>query len=242
MAGRHGKGTTVLMDGWDMGEILNSIETPATIDTAETTVFNSANDSKTYVTGVADATLTAGGFFVSSSSDASVENTLADAVNTSSPQVWTWYPDGTSTGNVGYGLTSFETGYTITSPVDGTIDISLDGQVTDGRDRVLSLQLLSCGITSTGQGTGLDNSAATTNGGIGYFQRITNTTNDFKVAIQDSANNTTFQDILSFTSGTSRTAERVVITGAVKQYVRATHTTTGALGTAINYNVGFRRK
>ena len=239
---KHGKGTTVLMDGWDMGDILNSIETPATVDTAETTVFNSSNDSKTYVTGVADATLTAEGFFVSSSSDSSVENTLADAINTTGSQVWTWWPGGSNIGNAGYGLTSFETGYTITSPVDGTVDISLDGQVTDGRDRLISLRTLSCGAASTGNGSNVDNDAATTSGGIGYYQRVTNSTNDFKVIIQHSAAGTTFDDLISFTSGTGRTAQRATVTGTIKQFTREVHTSTGALGTSIFFNTGLRRK
>lgn len=238
----HGKGTKLLMDGWLMHDITNSFENPATVDTAETTVFNSSG-AKTYVTGVKDATLTAEGFFVSSSSDSSVEDTLHSALPTSGLNVWSYWPNGTSTaGNSGYGMTSIETGYTITSPVDGTIDISVDGQVSDGSDRIESLQLLSCAVTSTGQGTGLDGGAASTNGAIGYFQRVTNTTNAITVAIQDSNNNSTFANLISFSSVTSRAGERVAVAGTVKQYVREVHTTTGALGTGIQFSVGFKRK
>jgi len=232
MAGIHGKGTIVLMD-----------ETPVTVDVAETTVFNSAGDSKEYVTGNADATLTAGGFWPASSSDSlSVDATLSAALATSSLNVWTYWPDGTSTGKFGYGVTSIETGYTITTPVDGTIDVSVDGQVSDGRDRIESLRTLSCGVTSTGNGASDDNGAASTNGGIGYLQRITNSTNDFDVAIQHSAVGTTWDDLIQFSSGTGRTGERIAVAGTVKQFTREVHTTTGALGTAIFFNVGFRRK
>jgi len=237
----HGKGTKILMDGWDMGNVLNSVETPLTADTAETTVFNSSG-TKTYVVGVQDATLSAEGFFVSSSSDGSVESTLAGALSSSDLNVWTWWPNGTSTGNAGFGVTAIETGYTITSPVDGTVDISIEGQVSDGRDRLRSLRILSCGVTSTGNGAGVDGVSASTQGGIGYFQRVTNSTNDFKVIIQDSNNNSTFDNLISFTSGTGRTGERIAVAGEVKRYVREVHTTTGALGTAINFSAGFSRK
>jgi hypothetical protein len=237
----HGKGTVVLMDGWLMSDVLNSIETPATVDTAESTVFNSSG-SKSYVTGVADATLTAEGFFVSSSSDSSVEDTLHSALPTSSLNVWTWWPEGTSTGKFGFGLTSIETGYTITNPVDGTIDISVDGQVSDGRDSIESLRRLSCGATSTGNGASDDNTVATTNGGIGYYQRTTNSTNDFLVAIQHSAVGTTWDNLIAFSSGTGRTGERIAVAGTVKRFTREVHTTTGVLGTAINFSVGFKRK
>jgi len=240
-----GKNTEVLMDGWKMSDVLNSIETPVTVDTAETTVFNSSG-VKTYVTGNADATLTAEGFWPASSSDANtVESTLSAALATSSLNVWTWYPNGTNTGNAGYGATSIETGYSITSPVDGTVDISIDGQVSDGRDRILSLRPLSCGVTASATGTAgvaIDNSAATTNGGIGYFQRVTSSTKSLTVVIQDSNNNTTFDNLISFTAATARTGERIAVAGEVKQYVREVHTTTGVLGTAIDFNAGFRRK
>ena len=241
MAGIHGKGTKLLMDGWPMHDVTNSFDNPATVDTAETTVFNSSG-SKTYVTGVADATLTAEGFFVSSSSDSSVEDVLHSALPTSGLNVWTYWPQGTSTGNVGRGMTSIETGYTITSPVDGTIDISVEGQVSDGADRLISLRTLSCGAASTGNGANLDGGAASTNGGIGYYQRVTNSTNDFKVIIQHSAVGTTFDNLISFTSGTGRTAERATVTGTIKRFTREVHTTTGALGTSIFFNAGLRRK
>ena len=238
----HGKNTKLLMDGWAMHDVTNSFDNPATVDTAETTVFNSSG-SKSYVTGVADATLTAEGFFVSSSSDGSVEDVLHSALPTSGQNVWSYWPAGTSTGNAGRGMTSIETGYTITSPVDGTIDISIDGQISDGADRIISLQLLSCAVTSTGQGVGLDNTAATTNGGIGYYQRTSGSTNDILVAIQDSNNNSTFADLIAFSSGSSRSGQRIAVAGTVKQYVREVHTTTGpAISAGINFNVGFRRK
>ena len=42
MAG-HGKRTEVYANGWKVSDYFNSIETIATVDTAETTVFNSSD-------------------------------------------------------------------------------------------------------------------------------------------------------------------------------------------------------
>ena len=235
-----GKNTKVILDGWPMHDILNSIETPATVDTFETSVFNTSG-AKTYVPGNSDATLSAEGFFVSSSSDSSVESTLASAISSTGSQVWTWWPDGTSTGKTGYGLTSFETGYTITSPVDGTVDISIEGQVTDGRDTIESLRSLT-GASTTGNSASDDNTAATTNGGIGYLQRTSNSTRGLLPAIQHSAVGTTWDDLIAFTSDASRDGQRVAVAGEVKRFTRSEHTLSTGSTSSITFQVGFRRK
>lgn len=243
MAGIHGKGTKVLMDGWDMSRWLNSIETPVTVDTAETTVFNSSG-TKTYITGNADATIIAEGFWAASSSDAAgVEADLVSALSSSALNVWTYWPEGTSTGRAGSGVTSIETGYTVTSPVDGTIDISIEGQVSNGRDRLLSHTELSAKST-TGNAVGsIDNSVASTNGGIGYLQRTDSSTRHASIFIADSANNSTFDPFISFTTGTTgRIGERIAASGTVKQYTVASWVLSTGSTAAVTFQVGFSRK
>lgn len=241
MAGIHGKNTEVFMDGFQMSNILNSIETPVTVDTAETTVFNSSG-VKTYVTGNADATITAEGFWQGSSSDAlSVDGILTTALETSGLNVWSYWPEGTSTGKFGYGVTSIETGYSITSPIDGTVDVTIDGQVSNGRVSLESLRSLSAASTS-GNNASDDNTAATTNGGVGYLQRITNSTRGLLPAIQHSAAGTTWDDLIAFSSDVARDGQRIAVAGEVKQFTRSEHTLSTGSTTAVIFQVGFHRK
>ena len=59
MAFVHGKGTTVLLNAYDLSAYLNGADQTITVETAETTCFGSS--AKSYVTGLRDGTVSVGG-------------------------------------------------------------------------------------------------------------------------------------------------------------------------------------
>ena len=241
----HGKGTKVYLDGIRGDNFLNSIETPVTVDTAETTIFNSSN-VKTYIPGNADANLAAAGMWEGSSSES--DEFLSGFVGSSSPKVLNWYPDSDALGNFGFGTQVYETGYNINSPVDGVVTVSVDGQADNGKFSVESLRALTTTNTTgslsatTASGTADDNSAATTSNGIGWFQRVDTSTGAIVPKIQHSANNSTWDDLISFSSGTTRNGQRVAAgTTTIKRYTRAEWTITGSSTLSFNFHIGFTR-
>lgn len=242
----HGKSVDVFMSGFNMGDVLNAVDTPMTIDTAETTVFNSTQGRKSYVSGHSDATLTAGGLYSGTTDGLSQD--LLDFLQGTTEQVWTWYPKGDAIGNFGHGMSTLETGYNITSPVQGVVETSIDGQSNTARERVESLGTLTV-VSSSANGTADDNTAATTNGGVGYLQRITNSTTRLTAAsIQHSNNNSTWDDIVAFTTtptGAKNGGERVLASAqGIKRYTRykVTVSTTGPpASTAMQVQFGFVR-
>lgn len=242
----HGKRVDIFMSGFNMGDVLNAVDTPMTIDTAETTVFNSTQCRKSYVSTLSDATLTAGGLY--SGSTASVSQDLLDFLQGTTEQVWTWYPKGDAIGNLGHGMSALETGYNISSPVNGVVEISIDAQSNTARERVESLGTLT-NVSSSASGTADDNTVASTNGGVGYIQRITNSTTRLTAAsIQHSNNNSTWDDIVAFTTsptGAKNGGERVLASAQdVKRYTRykVTVSTTGPpSSTEMKLQFGFVR-
>lgn len=235
----HGKSSVVLANGVNFSNYLNSIETPMEVDTAETTVFNSSG-AKSYIPGLKDATLSAEGFYDGSSG--SVDSILTSVLGASTPIVWTWYPQGTAAGNYGYGMQTIETSYSLSSPVDEVVTISVEGQSkSGGRDRVESLLALTAETTS-GNGSSDDNAAATTNGGVGYFQRTDNSTKGVTPVIQHSSAATSWATLVAFSSGTAKGGQRIAVAGSVKRYTRASWTITGSTLVSTTLHFGFNRR
>lgn len=59
MAKYHGKNTHITVDGVDLSDYFDDVTIPNSIDVAETSTFG--QDAKTYVEGLSDATIDAGG-------------------------------------------------------------------------------------------------------------------------------------------------------------------------------------
>ena len=214
----HGKNAEAYANGFKVSDFFMSIETDATVDTAETTVLNSSN-VKTYIPGKIDATLSGEGLFEGTTNGIDAE--LSRALASSSDILWLIYPEGSAIGGFGYGLKTVQTSYGITAPVDDVVSTTVDGQSVLGRDRVESLKSISVVTANTGVETVDDNTAATTVGGTAYLQKTENVRNLTSAAIQDSNNNTTFAALVSFTASTGVGAERIAVSGEVKRYTRA---------------------
>lgn len=233
----HGKAAVVLMSGVNMSNYLKSFEAPQSADTAETTVFNSSG-AKSYVPGNKDATLSGEGIFDA----ANIDNTLKTALGSTTPKVWTYWPQGASTGSYGYGLKTYQTAYNITSPVEDVVSLSVEGQSKVGSDRVVSLFNLSNIASSCGNGNNNNYGAASTKGGVGYIQRTDTGTRMLTPIIQHSSAGSSWATLLSFTASTGKGGERVDVSGSVKQYTRLKYNISSGSTKAVTVNVGFSRR
>ena len=236
MTGTHGKQARTYINGYDLSAYLNSFGVAQTADTVETSAFSSSD--KTYVVGLRDATVSAEGFFAGST----VETDYVFDQALGSTALWSYYPAGPALSNAGYGAKTIETSYEITSPIDGVVSVTAEGQAILGADRILSHHDL-IAETTTGAETSIDATAASTRGAIGYLQ-VTGFTlgQTAQITIEDSSAGTSWATLISFSSGGTIGAQRAISSsGTVKRFTRAAWTISSSSG-SVTFNVGMKRK
>jgi hypothetical protein len=238
MAFIHGKSTGVFFNGTNLSSYFNEASVSQDIETAEVTAFG--NSAKSYITGLKDGTMSLSGMF--DGQQGAIDEVLSAALNTETAAAVTITPDGATFGKVCMSGASLETSYEISSPVGDVVSASMEVQVTGGVDRGILLAALSA-VTVTGVGTAVDNAASSSNGGVAYLHVTANAHNagsTFKV--QHSADNTTFVDLVTFTTvaTTATGGERIAVSGTVNRYVRASHTLAGT--GSVTYSIAFSRK
>lgn len=239
MAYTHGKNTAVLYGAANLSAFFNEATASRVVETAETTAFG--DSAKTYIVGLQDGTLSLSGMF--DGNTAAVDETLSTTIGADANDVISVAPEGLTAGKVAFSAAVKQTSYEISSPVGDVVAASLEVQADGGVDRAVVLAG-NAAVTSNGTGASQDNTASSANGGAAYLHVTANTRNGsstFKV--QHSSDNTTFVDLATFTSvGTSSTtAERVVVSGTVNRYLRASHAPGGSTG-SVTYSMTFARR
>lgn len=223
----HGKSAKILVNGYDLTSYLKSGGVAKTADTAETSALGDA--AKTYVPGQGDATFSGEGMM--DGTVGAVDDVFNTALGADGSEL-AYLPAGDALGQTGYGLQSIVTSYEVTSPVDDVVQVSMEAQGSGGAERVVTQHALAA-RTGTSTGTGVDGTAATSAGAAAYLH-VTgrNGAASAVVKIQDSADNSTFADIVTFaTVAADHASERVEIAGAVRRYTRASWTVTGGTAT-----------
>jgi hypothetical protein len=145
-------------------------------------------------------------------------------------------PEGNSVGAGAIVLVADDTSYEVSSAIADIVQASAEFQSTDAVEHG---KILSSGstVTTTGNGTGVDNGASTTNGGAGFLSVPVNTRNgNITVKIQHSADNSTFADLVTFAvvSGTTTTSEKIEVADGttINRYLRVNYTVAGSTGSA----------
>ena len=229
---RHGKNTAVFVDEYDFSTYLNDASAATTIDTAETSAFGT--EAKTYIVGHSDGTISLAGMFegtASTGTDQHFATSLAGA-----EQLVIVATEGHAVGRRAVMMKSENTSYEPSSPIGDVVQMSVEFQADEGLGHGV---LVSSGssVSATGNGTGVDNGASSSNGGYGYLSVPVNTRNgNITVKIQHSADNSTFADLVTFTvvSTTTKTSERIVVASGttINRYLRVNYTVAGSTGSA----------
>lgn len=140
------------------------------------------------------------------------------------------YFHGTALGGHAAGLLGRQVSYDWARGADGslagTVQVLSDGSSVDwGEQLTVGKQ----NFASTAAGTGVDYTAVSTLfGAVGYLQVFSLGSGTATVAIQDSADNVSFANIIAFTAATGRTQERVAtgLTATIRRYLRVNVTGT----------------
>ena len=239
MANRHGRDTKVLLGKYDISAYLNEATPSMSIDTAETSTFGSS--AKTYITGMNDGTVSLNGLFDGDA--AAISAVFEDIINNDlTPVITIAYDGGLTAGRDCTLATGKQTSYEIGAPVADVVSLSGELQVTGGLRQGI---ILASGAQSASTiSTGIDNAALTTLGATANLHVTANTRNTATIIkVQHSVDNSTYVDLISFTSvgSTVITSETLTASGTVNRYLRANTTLTAGTG-SITFTISTARR
>lgn len=243
---RHGKGTRVLLDQYDLSAYFKDASSSRIVETGETTGFGS--QAKTYIIGLSDATVSLSGMFEATDTvgEKGVDPVLTAALAQDAGDYLTHCPGGFAVGRTAQiGLVK-ETKYEVSAPVGDIVSISVEFQCDGGLDNGAVLAAATTVSTATvTNGTNVDNTVLTSTGAVANLHVTSNAnTAATNIKVQHSVDGTTFVDLVSFTAvsaSTKATQQVTVASGTtINRYVRAVATTT-ATG-AVTYTVAFARR
>ena len=226
----HGKNVNVFVNEYDFSTYFNDVSASSMVETAEVSAFGSS--AKEYIVGLTDGTVSLSGMFDGTATGTDV--VFSAVLGSTTKQNVIVAPSGHSNGASAIMLEADDTSYEVSGAVADVVQTSAEFQSSDGVEHG---KILSSGsaISATGSGTSVDNAASSANGGVGFVSVPTNTRNgNITVKVQQSADNSTFTDLITFTvvSSTAKTFQRVEVTGTVARYLRVNYTVAGSTGTA----------
>lgn len=219
----HGKDAKFLANGYDLSTYFSSVSQAGSAETAEVTTLG--NSSKAYIAGLKDSTFSVEGYYDASAGGS--DEVVAGVLGTET--VWTVVMGPDALGSRGYGAKTIGTSVETGAEIGGAVTISAEAQATTGPDAVVVLHPLAS-RTGNGNGTQVDNGAATTNGAAGYLHVTAKSgTISLVVKVQHSSDGSTWADLITFSTVTAANAsERVTATGTVNRYLRALWTLSGS--------------
>lgn len=245
MAFIHGKNTKVLVNQYDLSAFLNNTDMTWEVDTPETTTYG--NDDRVFIGGLRGSTLSFSGFYDATSAT-TVDAIIPPDLGNATAKLLSYATSGFTVGNRVYSVQSFYTNYTVSSPVDGVVGISLDTQGTGKLANAISLHNLTA-VSSDGNSTAVDQLNSSLSGGVGYLHITAiqglGAAETVTMAVQDSPSCTAgvWADVVAFTaiSCNTPTAQRVAATGGVDRYVRGEWDFSGASTGIATFTITFDR-
>ena len=235
MANVHGKDTQVLLGDVDVSGFLNAAQVATAIESGDTTTYQ--QEARTFLAGLATGSAALGGMFdgAASASDEEMEQSLKVSTLLSVGY------GGTTLGNVWKGLQILASDYSISAPVGDIVAVSYTATADEGGlSNGFSFHALAA-ETSAGEETRLDQAAATAAGCVAFLHVTAFSGTDITIKLEDSANDSAWADLLTFTQATGVTSERVAVAAAAStpdRYVKCSWTGTFS---SVTFFVGMAR-
>jgi hypothetical protein len=224
----HGKNAEAWLDGTDVSEYLNNLETAADVETAETTTFKKS--WKTHIAGAAAGVISAAGFYDPTMGE------IRDALQT--VKTITVGPGGAETvGDLVRMAAVRTTSYVESSKIGGAVAFTWAVN-SDGIDFGRVLHPMNQEM-ATGDGSAVDDGASSADGAVVHLHLTGGTLTSLDVDIEDSSDGSIWVPLDSFTQMTTTGAQRLEIAGTVQRYVRATWT---LVGTNATFGVALARR
>lgn len=233
MAFTHGKKIKVFIDKYEFTSYFREFSAPSAVDTADASTFGM--DSKAFLVGEDSGTISLNGLF-DSTALVSTDVFFAAVIGGDTKSIVIVGVQGHALGGRAVMCKADTSSYNIPSSKGDVVKAEAQFIASDG---VQSGVFLSSGssVTATGVGTGVDNGAASANGGVAYLSVPVDTRDGTVIVkVQHSADNSTFVDLVTFTTvvAATPTSERIVVAAgtAVSRYLRVSYTVAGTTGAA----------
>lgn len=236
MAFVHGRNARVILGTFSVSGYANEDNVERMVDIADTSVFGV--DAHQSIPGLQSSKVGLGGFL-----DPTQDEALDATIAVLGGKVVSSGVDGFALGKHTFHCEALTGNYTTNSSVENAVTWKLDLTATgvlDHNGRSLA-DLAQVAIDTLG--ASLDNTTTSANGGAGILHVTEFTDLDTAVfKVQHSTNNSTWVDLVTFTTATNVTSERVVVVPGttVNRYLRATADVTGT-GT-VTYQISFARR
>lgn len=232
MAFVAGKKARLLVGDFNLAAYGTSAEFGWAQDALDSTTFTT-DGAKTFVLGQDTATGKVSGYY----------DTLehADLASwKSSAQAVTFGPSGLSRGSELWMVNGVLSQFSVGSPVAGLGSFSLDVQADGLVDIGVSLHDLTA-VTGDENGTSVDGTAATTGGAAAHLHVTAfSGFSGAVVTVEDSANDSTWATIGTFTTVAGVTSQRLAIAGTVRRYTRYVADVTGT--GSVTFALGLARR
>lgn len=237
---RHGKTTGVYLAGFNASPFFNSFETARTIDTHETTPFES--ESKTFSAGLNDGSASLSGFYDTNLTGTGGDDLLQALYVAEADYPMSVFLDGgVVVGRACRMANVLSSSYAISAPVGDMVttkaDLLVDGGVRYGKCLNAKAPVTNAVVT----GAAADFGAAAPTGdwlassnGLAHIHPVDNTRSTAtEVKIQQSADNSIWVDHATYSLAAGNTTGVVVpTTGTNLRYVRALITPVAGTGSA----------
>lgn len=210
----HGKNGRMYASGYDLSCYLNSVGLDKSIDTAETSVF--CDDSKRYISGLKDATLSAEGVYDEDKD--TIDNTLNELKQ--NVNIYSYFPASDAQENEGYAFLAHKTATNFAVSITDAVNFSLAGQTTDGVDRITSITP-KIEFTANGSTDSIDLGTGGTDGALLYLHTL-GVSDDATVKVEQSVDDATWTTLHNYGTISAIGANRTSKTGVINRYIRIT--------------------
>jgi hypothetical protein len=221
----------LLLGDFALSGYVSSVSPEYTVDMLDVTTI--ADQAKAYIAGQTTGALTFDGFY-----DVAAHSDLDGWALTNQPL--SYAPQGFTLGNEVLLYDVLRAGFSVPTAASDPVKFSVTAQPTGVIGVGSSLHDLGAETSDTNH-TSVDSGVTSTVAGFVAHLHITaySGLDDVTVTIEDSANNSTFATIGTFTTATAIGGERIAASGTVRRYVRAVTDVTGS--GSVTHQVGFAR-
>jgi hypothetical protein len=226
MTAQRAKHTKVWIEGYVLTSRISDTAPSCNFDEAECSGFG---QDKGYVKGQADSALPLDGYF--SEDTGSTHEALKNAGTDGQMLITLAMGNNAAValGDITCSLMAEQFNYQPNSDLKGVIAVHADFKCK-GKTLEFGNLLADVTVTANGNQASVDNSAGSSNGGVGYLHILGLSSGDtITVKVQHSTDDSAWSDLITFTlDGSALDAERIEVSGTVNRYVRASYTVTGS--------------
>ena len=241
---RHGKGTRIFLNGYDMSLILNNSDYSASAEPVDVTAYTATD--RAYIAGLRSAEATLQG--MSDGSTEAVDEQFRSSLAASGADVLTIAPGGAAAGDRAELGSGRVTARSVSAPVAGVVAVTASVQYTSEARSALVIVAPGTLATATTHAAQSLGSTSTTEGAVAHLHVLSATTSsstaaELSGAFQDSSDAATWADVIAITSVSSTapiSSQRLLSTGLLNENVRFRASVQGS--TAINYVAAIGRR